>query len=346
MPGILDTDMPWLAKLMALLLSGIPDLEMGRGRYRESGVATRSPYGAVNEMQDVMHRAQEEETVAPAEFNPWMMQNIPDWIVPQDPTYAKRLYPHMGGQLGAAMKAGPGEYGLEDIQNLFGALQDPYVHKGIPRRHEPLRVVAPDVREAQERERTGREEVTGILEKHGIGTSLEALQELQKVFGQKGMETITPGMYPEEAPEPTAYDRNLQLQYKNRAEYMRLRDMVDEGGMFTGDPQEFAKFKVLEGQFREEEEEPQVPRASIGPITALDKMIEDAENAGARRNAQMLRSKLMRAQLEAQGLPYDTSEEDDLLAQLRGKNVDWEKVEAENPDLKWGYIWEQLGTQR
>jgi len=346
MPGILDAEMPWFAKLMSLLMSSIPELGMGSGYHRAPSRGAQDSFATSNELQDIMSKAQKEETTADPRFNPWMMRNIPDWIIPQDPTYAQRLYPHMGGQLGGAMRRGPGEYGVQDIRALFGALQDPYVHKGIPRRHEPLRVVSPDVTAAQERARTGREEVAGILKQHGIGTSLEAMKALQGVFGQEGMKTIAPSMYPEDtgAPEPTADMRNWQALLE------RHRQAIGQEEQATGVPQspeaiqQMAWDKAYGQKYGEEEpEEAQIP--SPPSLAALDKMIEDAETVGAKRNAQMLRSKLMRAQLEEQGLPYDTSEEDGMLAQLRGKRVDWVKMEAENPDLKWGYIWGQLGTQ-
>lgn len=55
------------------------------------------------------------------------------------------------------------------------------------------------------------------------------------------------------APDRTAYDRDTALKERHRMEYMTLRDKFDEKGMFTGSPQEFAKFKIREEQFGKEE---------------------------------------------------------------------------------------------
>jgi len=53
----------------------------------------------------------------------------------------------------------------------------------------------------------------------------------------------------------------------------------------------------------------------------------------------------MRQYHKIEGIPYDTSQEDELLMQLKGKNVDWKAAEMKYPNFDWGYIWERLGIQ-
>lgn len=207
--GLDEAEMPWWGKLIAMLTAQQPDLR--RGMYSAYGeapdVGTRSSFADINELQDIMSKAQKEETVSDPRFNLWLRQNIPSWVQPQTQDY-QNLPPELQRMV-YGWAAAPGEERTE--MEPYGRVSLANWMAGFPRPEQPLRIFAPYGREKRGyemdklgAEATKREAEVGAkrkFEEEYPGTDPEFLQFIKKVAGVEGVRRRVPGLGPVEEPK-------------------------------------------------------------------------------------------------------------------------------------------------
>lgn len=147
---------------------------------------------------------------------------------------------------------------------------------------------------------------------------------------------------------PTEAARNYQQ------DILRHRRAIGRQEQATGVPQspqaimEMARDRAYEQKYGEKAGKPTslLEEGRLrGVLGGYDELIDDAPNERMRKHYQMLKYHAMKKYHDAEGLPLDTSREDDFLANFKGEKVDWAKAQATYPDFLWGYIWEKLGNR-